>query len=369
MSAEPSSNCLNDTGYKTGEDIRTQGVRTAAIIRQVAAAAIAIDNANQLVKNYRDQRDISKRALAIAQKQQEQLRTVYWPREEQFLNEFANPEAIETVEVMGRRYAGRLVATVSAAFARQLKEARCRFSRYCTSANKKVMQDLLLARAAGIANARVLGRNIAFAEYQVRDDTNFERRAQAVSIGRGLIQQAATLYANAGQGLASIGNLFAGQLSSALEAFGYARRDYSQAIGFNSTLAQGQYEYFRSQRAGTTMPNTGTSEWGAFAPNVGSYGYNSSTQSFMNLEASNVFTPFDSKALSSKDPNSVWNWWQNERQMNEADVGNRDKARFGKATFPVESITGGSVTVDMSQFPLYHVDEYAPGEKGPPYPM
>lgn len=185
MSLCLSFNCLSDRGYRRGESIRASGAKNAAMIRQVAAIAIAIDNANQLVENYKKQRDISKRALTIAQKQQDHLKAVFWPREEQFLAEFSEPEAIEAVAVMGRRYGGRLAATVSGAFAKQLAEARCSFSRYCTSANKKLIQDLLMARANGVANARVLGRQIAFAEYQAREDTNYDRRIQAISLGRG----------------------------------------------------------------------------------------------------------------------------------------------------------------------------------------
>jgi hypothetical protein len=359
--------CLGSAGYTSGESIRTAGVHTAATIRQVAAAAIAVDNANQLVKNYKDQRDISKRALHLAQQQQQQLRTVYWPREQQFLAEFANPEAIETVDAMGRRYAGRLVATVAAAFARQIKEAKCSFARYCTSQSKKIMQDLLMARATGIANARVLGRNIAFAEFQARNDVNFERRAQAVAVGRGLMQQAATLYASAGQGLAAVSGIYAGQLNSALEAFGYARRDYRNASGSAeaNTIAQGQYEYFSRQRAGTTMPSVG-SQTPQGVNGVATFGYDSSNQSFMHPDASNTFGVLKSDQFDGDEWMPTSNWGQAEAQMNEGEVGIDDLARGGIVPFEVIGITGGVVLVDMSRFPLMNVDYYNNGDYTPP---
>lgn len=364
--------CLGTYGYNTGETIRTAGVKAAAIIRQVAAAAIAIDNANQLVKNYKAQRDISARALHLAQQQQGQLRTVYWPREEQFLTEFANPEAIETVDAMGRRYAGRLVSTVASAFARQIKEVKCAASRYCTSQHKKMMQDLLMARATGIANARVLGRNIAFAEYQARNDVNFERRAQAVAIGRGLLQQAATLYATAGQGLANVGGLYSGQLSSALEAFGYARRDYSNAAGgtASATIAQGQYEYFNQQRAGTRMPSVG-SQTPQGVNGVATFGYDSSNQSFMHPDASNVMPTHSDRIFGDSFKGDEWSptqtWGQAEAQLNEGEVGIDDLARGGIVPFEVIGITGGVVLVDMSRFPLMNVDYYNNGDYTPPF--
>jgi len=67
MSSAPSSGCLNDDGYGPAEAVRAAAAQSAAIIRQVAAIAIALDNANQLVENYKDQRDISDRALKIAE--------------------------------------------------------------------------------------------------------------------------------------------------------------------------------------------------------------------------------------------------------------------------------------------------------------
>jgi hypothetical protein len=214
---------LTDVGYTAGEVIRAAAADTASLIRQAASALIAIDNAARLVDNYKKQRDIQDRMLDISEEQQAHMETVYWPREIQFLNEFSVGEAIEAVEVMGKRYAGRLVSTVAGAFAPKLRDAKCSASRYCTSATTKNLQDLLMARSAAMANARVLGRNIAFAEYQARLDVNLERRLQAAAIGRDLMNQAASLYQAAGQGLAAAGGILSGQLGGAIQAFGNAR--------------------------------------------------------------------------------------------------------------------------------------------------
>lgn len=371
MSCEPSSNCLGPEGYKQGELIRAEAAQTAATIRQVAAIAIALDNANQLVENYKDQRDISDRALKIAEKQQDHIANTFWPREAQFLAEFSSPEAIESVAVMGRRYGGRLASMVASGFAIQLREARCSFSRYCTSANKKLIQDLLMARSIGIANARVLGRSIAFAEFQARNDTNYERRMQAVALGRGLMQQAATLYEAAGKGLAAAGQAISSQLSSALEAFGYARRDYRNAVsgapgGYQSVLMQGQAEYAqRSTHNGPSQVASGVSpmRWDG---SPAAFGYSSAMNSFTSLSASNTFGEYNvasSWNLSQHGQPSPWVFQQAERQMNEADVGNRSLARFGTKEYPVKGITGGSVTVSMADFALYFTDEYNPGDK------
>lgn len=371
MSAEPSSNCLGDEGYKQGEILRAQAAKSAAIIRQVAAVAIALDNANQLVENYKDQRDISDRALKIAEKQQKHISEVFWPREAQFLNEFSTPEAIESVAVMGRRYGGRLASMVSGGFAQQLREARCSFSRYCTSANKKLIQDLLMARSIGIANARALGRSIAFAEFQARNDVNYERRMQAVAMGRGLMQQAATLYEAAGKGLASAGQMIKNDLNEALELFGYARRDYRNALsgapgGYNSVLMQGQSELAQRQiNNGRAQVSSGVSST-AWDGQLAAFGYGSAMNSFTSLSASNTFGEYNvasSWNLSQRDQPTPWAFQQAEKQLNEADVGNRSLARFGTKEYPVKGITGGSVTVSMADFALYFTDEYNPGDK------
>ena len=188
MSIVAGALCVGDIGYSIAETTRSGASVAVGYAKQAASALIAIDNANQLVDNYRDQRDIARRGYNISKQQHDHVKTVFWPRDMQFLNEFSAPEGIETVEVMGRRYGGRLAAAVAGAFAVQLKEAKCSARRYCTSANTKAVSDLMMARSTAIGNARVLGRNIAFAEFQARTDANYERRMQAVARGRGLMQ-------------------------------------------------------------------------------------------------------------------------------------------------------------------------------------
>ena len=44
------TSCMNNFGYIGGEATRSAGVTAALVIRQVVAAAIAADNANEMVK-------------------------------------------------------------------------------------------------------------------------------------------------------------------------------------------------------------------------------------------------------------------------------------------------------------------------------
>lgn len=287
---------LTDGGYIVGEGARTSAADTASFIRQAAAALIAIDNANRLVDNYRKQRDIQDRMLDISEEQQKHLEDVFWPRDIQFLTEFSVGEPIEAVETMGKRYAGRLVATVAGAFAPKLREAKCSAPRYCTSATSKGLQDLLMARSAAMANARVLGRNIAFAEYQARNDVNVERRMQAIAIGRDLMQQAANLYASAGQGLAAAGSILSGQMSKALEAFQYARnfRDDLRADAYDSARrAQG----VQPPGKGATAPMNDAQgrPLGTGLQTV--FGYDSSMKGTYDTEASRTFKNLSEKII------------------------------------------------------------------------
>ncbi|WP_175199339.1 hypothetical protein [Achromobacter insolitus] len=128
---------------------------------------------------------------------------MHWPRELQFMEAFATPEAVKSIADMGRRYSGRLTSTISGGFAQQLVQAKRTAPRYC--ANAKTLQDLMTARAQTVASARMLGRNLAHAEYRARNDRDNARRYQSILVGRGLIGQAATLYANAGVEFAMLG--------------------------------------------------------------------------------------------------------------------------------------------------------------------
>lgn len=345
------ANCVGDSGYTSGETIRSSAVAAAALARQVAAAAIAIDNANRLIDNYKDQRDISQRSLDIAREQQNQLRTVFWPREAQFLAEFSTPEAVEAVEVMGARYAGRLVSTVAGTFAAQLKDARCSFRRYCTSANHKLIQDLLAARAVAMANARVLGRNIAYAEFQARNDMNLSRRMQAVALGRGLINQAMSLYQAAGRGLANAGETLAGQFNTAFEAFGYYNQERRAARGRLDELQMADSNIKTPDVArmpGTVPPQTFTK-----------FGLESSMERMRSLDASDVMKGDESGLSATSKPN-VFKDLQSEKH-NDSKIGNNDLAPSGRFTFPVIGAPG-TVTIDMSVFPLKYVDDKTEGD-------
>lgn len=346
------TSCMDGSGYRSGEGTRSSAVRSAANIRRAAAVAIAVSNAEQAIDNYRKQRDIARRSVTLSERQQQQLQDVYWPREIEFLEEFGDGEQIEAVEVLGRRYAGRLVAGVAAGFAQAMHDARCNASRYCTSASRKRLQDLLLARGTAMANARILGRNIGFAEFQARTDTDFNRRMQAVSMGRNLMGEASKLLASASGGLAAAASTTMQRLGSALEAFGYAgRRDYGTA---QDARYQGE-EMYRTEgyfpQQGAPF-NTGPNPLGVQGMLEGFGQADMSTA----VGFSSVQGGVEPNWYSAHDPQSTHQGMQLER-WNAAKVGDNNLIRTGTVTFPVQGMTGGSVTIGMSAFGVQHADD------------
>lgn len=355
------TDCLDDDGYTQAEATRANAVSTAANIRRVAAIAIAIDNADQLLQNMSDQRQLASRALSISEQQQAHIQDNFWPKELAFLGEFGTPEDIEAAETLGRRYAGRLVSTVANEFAKLIRREDCNASRYCTSARRKGLQDLMLARAQALANARVLGREIAFTEIQARNDRNFDRRMQAVALGRGLIGQAQSLFEKAGAGLASVGGEYASRLNGALEFFGSARRDPGPPVITQDMIIRPS----GSQSRMPYTPNQSVDMYG-IDPNTSGIGLNSPLSSFGSADANTLSTSqVDGgvQGLGATNPTSVWRDLQHEA-WNEADVGNRNLARVGSHTYNFRDSRGDShsLTINMSDFKLQFVDDKNPGD-------
>jgi hypothetical protein len=340
--------CITDEGYVAGEKKRLDAQQEVAIIKAIELGIIAAVNAADMIDNYRKQRDIQDRGLALAEEAQAQLQGTFWPRELQFLAEFANPEEIEAVETMGRRYAGRLVSTIAGGFAAKRREAKCSMPRHCTSANMKTLQDIYAAEAFAMANARTLGRNIAFAEYQARDDKNWDRRTQAVALGRKLLGEAASLMRSALGGLASDAGNIAQSVNSALQGIGYAlNRDMTLAplkIGMEGREQVGPPTEAQSKAAMTEQA--------------------SSMSSYLSQDvAAQTSLPYN-LAVTSDSGKAVQNDLTVDA-MNQGQPDGMDLARVGKQRFNVRN-GFGYVEVDMAQFAFGRVDEFKPGDKGDP---
>lgn len=359
------SDCVGGEGYKRGEKLRADAVRQASLIRGATAAIIAVDNAMQVIDNYSRQRDLANRTTKMAEEQQKHMEETYWPRELEFLNEFANPEEREEVEVLGRRISGRLVSQVANAFAKKEAEIRCNASRYCASGYAKAMQDLFLNRSFAIAQARTLGRNIAFAKWQQYEGLDDSRRREAIALGKGLVGSSASLMKQAGQGLANAGSNAAAGLNNALAGLGAAlayrgpspMEFYSRNI-YNAPITETQQSYAPGYSQAPFSAPTG-----AFASPANTFGIESSFSDFNGVNtASQVVTQGPPPDLEIR---SVSNFSNRQSEMHhEAAVGNQDRARVGEHTYTWRDSRGDTnqLTIKMSDFELGFVDDKQPGE-------
>jgi hypothetical protein len=290
---------------------------------------------------------------------------MFWAAENQFKNEFLTPEVIESVETMGRRYAGRLVSSVLGAFATKIHEVKCNMNRYCTSANMKMLQDIYLMRSFAVTAARTLGRNIAFAEYQARNDLNWERRKQAAALGRKLGGDASSLIKSAGQGLASIGAGYEQGLNSALKGIGYVfnRNDEPRPTldQVNASYTGYEQQAFVTQVSGSSSQNNDDFNFAAYNAGAGSV----SSASAMAASISNNETSEPDNMINERDFRADGNGGAydgedtpnlSDNAHNETMPGAKDKVRSGKWAFKVQGGGKGFVEVDMDKFAVAYAD-------------
>lgn len=356
--------CLNDSGFKDGEKLRADAVTYATTLRVATAVAQIVLAGNEYYSIYRAKKKIASEQLELAEEQHAHVKEVYWPRELQFLAEFTKPEDAETAEVLGSRYAGRLVSTVARQFADRIRDFKCSAPRYCSSAFTKGLQDLLMARANAIANARVMGRLIAYAEVQAREERDWDRRMQAVSIGKGLIEQAANLYGQAAAIMASAGQDVASRLNSGLANLGMAvqGRDPGPSAQMQAMWASRQQQGFQFQPGGGAGNmgmgignTTGMMSLSGVTDSMSETGYESM--------GSGIGPGFDAHG------NAIRSWYhppetdmREDASMAFGKVDRQDRVRVGEFTYPVKG-GKGTVTVRMEDFAVDLRQNLQPGDK------
>lgn len=345
---------VSEAGYKKAEKIQAEGVRDASNIRRAGAVAMAIANATEVINNYRKTRDVADRTLKIAEAEREHLRTVYWPRELSFLKEFGTPEEVETSEVYGRRFAGRLIAPVAKAFADKVRRLKGDAARYCSSAFVQKMQALYQAQAAAITNAKIMGYILGFNYAQAWKDLNDERRRQAIGISKDLFGQAASLYQNALGSLATNAQMPIAQLNNALEAFGMAEETTRNSVPRLE-------EYFRDE-PGTMIGLQNEYQIGFGRTN------NMSDMIYGAEQVNDAVMDTSYRGLLSKDDENTLQFPYNnlytmqEEGANDGIIGKTNLVRNGSATYNFTDSDGdrGSITVKMSDFNFGWIDNKWP---------
>jgi hypothetical protein len=353
--------CISNSAYTTAENLRTGAALTNAVLKSSQLVYEAYRSGQDLIDNYRKQNDLARRAQDIAEAIQGQ-QAVFWAAEDQFRDEFTQPEPIEDVEVMGRRYSGRLVSSILGKFADKIHEIKCSMNRYCTSANMKALQDIYLMRSFAVSTARTLGRNIAHAEYQARTDLNWEKRKQAAALGRKLAGDGASLIAAAGRGLASMAAGHEQSLNSALQAAGLAwtRPDLSpDRPGARDSAGMVETED-DTYTSGSTVYGPSTSS--TYQSNNGAqmYGADAAYQSNGGQPMYGVEQPPADLLGAGDQLNTSSGMYTDDQDLyrdgsNQNFNGPVDKVRRGAIDFPV--IGGpGVVHVDMDKFEVGYAD-------------
>lgn len=370
---------ITDQDYITAERIRAEALRTSQRARQTAATAFAIAQGVELVRAYRKQKRLADRGLKLSEEMHDRIRKVFHPRELEFLKEFGYDGGleIENPDVVGRRYGGRLRAIVAKAYAEKEKQILCAAPRYCTSSTQKILQDLRQERAFALANASIMGRNIAFSEYRAQVDLARKRRLQAIGLGKGLASQAATMAEAAGRGLAGRIDSAARGLNKAMNDFVNAGIDYSRydradavrraggtwedVVNIERNLMGGEQSYMPSVYSANSGLQTASS---LQAHSMSAFTNLQSAEQLMDNETRGASSSqrFHSRAADSGFNNfgSVQhdNW-------NHGELGNADTVRGGRKIYSATGSpwTGYYVTVDMNDFDLLAVDD-KPADRG-----
>lgn len=354
--------CMTDKGYKAGEKIRTDAVKNAALIRQAAALLIAVDNASQIIDSYNEQHKIAKRSVSIAEKQQWRLQNVFWPRELSFLDEFAtNPAPDLKTENLKEYYAGMLQATVLAKYGPEFGKLRCGKGRYHKSQYQKNTSDLGMAMTSSFSNARHMGFDLARSETYARSDRTYQRRFQAITMGRGLMQAAAGLMGAGAENLNKAATAYSSRFNDALSALGSAwgRTNAAKTAGdeavWKKAFDLSQEAPRNANLAGQSSPSDMFSLKGYLDAGAAQFNSQSSVEHSMLGVGGQTGNQGFGIGDSLAGPSNV-NYMAQSQQINNGYVGNRDRVRSGIMEFPV---IGGSgvVFVDMNQFPLIFADD------------
>lgn len=348
--------CISQKGYRDAETIRFEAVSFASTLKQVLAVAAFAVHAAEAIANFKKLSDISSRGISIEESQHGHMRDVYWPAENQFLAEFVQPTPWESQAVLTDRYAGRMWPPIAAAFARKIHELQCNKPRYCATAFRRALQELLVARAAAKANALTLASQIAFAEVEANDDRDFEQRKQAIALRKGLVAQAAALMASAANGLAAAGSDALRGSINAITAFGYARSDAASDPGFYNTTGRNLGNQFGgpvAARGGNALGNAG-SIGGMAGDEAASFTADGVSQGFSGRSA----PPGSDSLLATTSMQGPYHAGDaNTSTGNFAGGQQQDLARGGIVELLVPS-SGGTLRIDFGNLELVDVSHY-----------
>lgn len=223
--------CLTNKGYITAESERAGAMTTAALAKQAAAVLAFSLNASQQISNYKDQRKIARRSLAMAEDRKNFLMDVYEPRETDLSTEFMTLPAlskdVESLDDYRTRYIGRTRIALINQYDVLIEKIRSSRGRFSGSNFSAALEDAHIEKLKGLIAADTTATIKGYQEWQARQDVNYGRYLQSVAVIKNLQPDSTLLMRNAQYAISNV------------TAHTQANMDYSLTNGINQL---GQYQ-------------------------------------------------------------------------------------------------------------------------------
>jgi hypothetical protein len=213
-----------ESTVNTGSIVQSQDARTdsgwikSSSIAQLAATAVAVINTIAALEISRRQYEIAKGYYDMARELRDFWNNTFMPCEQATVAEACSaplytPQYDET--------AGRYVASVRQQFRNALNDITNCAPRFCTGLTQAMLKDAAIAEAQAIGDAENYAYRYEEARKEAKDDLRWNRRIQALGLGRNLLGESAT-YAQSAAGLfGTLGQQAAMGASGAMYALGY----------------------------------------------------------------------------------------------------------------------------------------------------
>lgn len=185
-----------------------------------ASTAVAAINTAAAIKIANQQYQIAKGYLDLAKEMREYWNNSYKPCEVKMVAEACSAPLYEPQYQVT---AGRYVAAVRQQFKNALDDASRNASRYCTGLSAMLARDMAVAEATAVGSAMNFGYRYEEARKEVLDQVRWDRRNQALGLGRDLITQSAKYSDMANGALSSLGDQAGRAAAGAMQSLGYSQ--------------------------------------------------------------------------------------------------------------------------------------------------
>ncbi|MGF6599784.1 hypothetical protein P3T23_004518 [Paraburkholderia sp. GAS448] len=210
---------VNTGSIVQSQDARTDsGWITSSSIAQLAATAVAVINTVAALEISRREYEIAKGYYDLARELRDMWNNTFVPCEQATVAEACSAPLYTPLY---DETAGRYIASVKQQFRDALNNIINCSNRFCTGLTQAMLKDAAIAQAQAVGDAQNYAYRYEEARKEAKDDLRWNRRMQALGLGRNLMAESAT-YAKAAEGLfGTLGQQAAMGASGAMYALGY----------------------------------------------------------------------------------------------------------------------------------------------------